>query len=1119
MQINKKKKEDLSFLKVIKFNLHNSKLMRKRFMQKLVRKPDKTCVRFLKIMALVLFLSYSNFITAADTYAQKTKISISLNNSSLKKIFTEIERKTEFYFLYNNSLVDVKKKAGINAENLTIYQILDRVLKNSNVAYEVHNRQIILVPKKTNNKTINKPESFTVIGQVLDTKGESLPGVSVTEKGTANGTLTDIDGKFNINVQNEQAVLSVSFIGYKNKEIPVNGRSEINITLQEEVVDLEEVVVVGYGTSSKKLLTGSVESIDSEELQETASYSLEGALSGKASGIQILQNSGTPGSAIAVKIRGTASIYSGTQPLYVIDGVPMTTGNYSQIGFGGQGIDASMDINPNNIESITVLKDASAAAIYGARAANGVILITTKKGKAGETKISYRSYFGMQKEWKRLDLMNAQEWKSYVNTFNPDFVNNLTDPTINTDWQDEVFTAAPMTNHELSLSGGNDKTLFYMSLGYLNQKGIIIGTGYEKFSLRSNIDHKITDKLSVSLKSGLTNSFNDRVRGDEEIDGVLPNAISMPPVYPVYDELGNYDENGYFSNPVATANESTTRANTLRNISSLELSYKLAEGLTLKNQWGADYYNLHERRIEPTTTRIGAESNGMIIEGRSNIFKLTQQLTANFNKEIAYNHYLDVLLGYSFEIMQKRYSYTYGTNFPSVYPQYLSSAGNIDEATTDAVDEGIVSYFGRIKYNINDKYLFEAALRADGSSKFGTNNRYAVLPAGSIAWRIIEEDFMSNQNLFSDLKIKVGYGLTGNDQIGNNRYQNLYITGVNYYNMPGLAPKQIPNPDLRWETSTNLNVGLDFEIISGRIGLSTEYYNIRTTDLLLPRPLPGSSGFTSYMTNVGSIKNKGYEFTLNTVNIHRELKWTSNFNISFNRNEVEELYNNQPIYSSSRGNNAIIAGQPLGVFYMYQSQGVDPSTGDLVLTDLNKDGTINDQDKMVVGDPNPVFTGGLTNILTYKNFDFRLFMQFTYGNDIYNGTRRYLENNAYGESDNQLATVLDQWQNPGDRTTIPRFGGIYNNRQSTRYLEDGSYIRLKEVTLGYNLNQKLIDRINFISSLRIYAKAQNLFTFTNYSGLDPEVNYDGEGYEFGMGTDFFTFPHPRVVLLGLNIDF
>lgn len=1082
-----------------------------------LNKPGKMAIKLIGLLAIILIVN-TGF---TNNYAQRIKLKLYFNDVPLKTVLKAIEDQSDFYFMYNDAVVNVNRAVSVRIRNKTIYEVLDKLLGKTGIKYEIINKQIVLTPISKINKNPDPQNKFahTVTGTIVDQNGVSLPGANVVEKGTTNGTITDLDGKFTLTVKDENAILVFSYVGYETKEIPVAGKTTINVTLSDDAQAIEEVVVVGYGTSSKKLLTGSVGNVSANEIQETATYSIEGALHGKASGVQVMQNSGTPGSAMSIKVRGTASIYSGTQPLYVIDGVPMTTGDYSQIGYGGQGIDASMDINPNNIESITILKDASASSIYGARAANGVILITTKKGKAGKTKINYRGYLGVQKEWKRLDIMTTDEWIKWNNYVSPGFVDGLDPEVIQpTDWLDEVFTPALMMNHEVSVSGGSEKTQFYLSTGYLKQDGIVIGTGYEKFSLQANIDHKLTDKLNLKFRSGSNYSINNRVRGDEEIDGVLPNAISMPPIYGVKDDLGNYTDIGYFSNPVATANESTTEARTLRNISSLELSYRILPGLTIKNQFGADFYNLHERRIEPTTTRAGKEVNGMIIEGRSDITKITEQLYANYYKSFN-KHNIEFLLGTSFEIWRKRYNYVYATNFPSVYPEYVVSAGTV-EAETTASDEAINSIFSRIKYNYDNRYIFEFAFRRDGSSKFGTENKYAMLPAGSIAWRVIDESFMKSQNLFSDLKLKVSYGLTGNDQIGNNRYQNLYITGRNYYGQPGLVPKQIPNPELRWETTTNLNIGIDFELFN-RITLNAEYYQNLTEDLLLPRPLPGSSGFTSVMTNVGSIENTGYEFTLNTINIDKEFTWNTSLNLSFNRNEVLELYKDQPIYSSARGNNAIIPGHPLGVFFIYESLGVDASTGDLALVDLNKDGKIDADDRQVMGNPNPIFTGGLTNIFSFKGFDLRVFFQFSYGNDIYHGTRMYAGSNYFADSDNQLAYALDQWKQPGDVTDVPRFGGIHNRKISTYYLEDGSYLRLKEATLGYNFPSEMLKRINGISGVRLYIKGQNLLTFTKYTGMDPEVNYASpSGGDFlALGTDFFTFPHPRVILFGINLDF
>jgi len=876
--------------------------------------------------------------------------------------------------------------------------------------------------------------------------------------------------------------------------------------------------VVAYGLSSKKLLTGSMGSVDVKEIQETATYSLEGALIGRTSGVHIIQNSGTPGSSMGVKIRGTSSIFAGTQPLYIMDGIPMTIGNYSQIGYGGQGIDASMDINLNNIESITILKDASSSAIYGTRAANGVILITTKKGNSKRPTIGYRSYLGYQKEWKRLDLMNADEWKKYVSTFNPDFLATI-DPVISTDWQEEVFTGAPMTNHELSYSGGNEKTLIYLSSGFLKQKGIIIGTGYEKYSFRANLDHHVSDNFRISLHSALHYSVNDRVRGDVEIDGVLPNAISMPPIYPVYDDLGNYAQNGYFSNPVATANESTNEARTLRNISSLEFSYRINDKFIIKNLWGLDLYNLHERRIEPASTRIGLENNGLIIEGTSDVSKLTQQLTFDYSNTLGEVHHLQFLMGYSFEMVRKRYNYIYATNFPSIYPKYISSAGNIESASTNAVDEGINSFFGRLKYNFDDKYLFEISLRSDGSSKFGTNNRYAFLPAASAAWRIIEEAFMENQSLFTDLKLRLGYGFTGNDQIGNDRYQNLYLTGFNYYSQPGIVPKQIPNPDLKWETTANFNVGIDVEMLEGRIGFSAEYYYNLTEDLLLPRPLPGSSGFTTFMTNVGSIENKGFELTLNTININKAFRWTTAFNIAFNKNKVIELFNAQPIYLNTRGNNAIIQDYPLGVFYMYESQGVDPATGDLILTDLDKNGIIDESDKMVVGDPNALFTGGITNIFSFKGFDLSLLLQGVTGM-IYMPSG-FSQRLGQGGDKAVFSWIKDRWTPQNRDANYPVLHSFSqltetssNYIPSTFWAYDDTYVRIKNIQIGYVIPKRLTKALS-ISNLRLSVTAQNLLTWT----LDDRMkNYDPEAWSGGGGLESY-YPIMKLVNFGIDVTF
>lgn len=976
------------------------------------------------------------------------------------------------------------------------------------------------LPLKLQDKMMEKApmDGIKVSGRVTDSKtGEAIPGVNVVIKGTSSGTITDFEGRYTLDVPNAESVLVFSFIGYMNKEVTVGDRTTINVGLVEKSENIEEVVVVGYGTSSKKLLTSSVSSVDAEDIENTVSNGIEAALQGKTSGVQITQNSGTPGAAITMNIRGKSSISAGTQPLYVIDGIPMITGDFGQLSFEGQGIDAASDINPNNIESITILKDASAAAIYGARAGNGVVLITTKTGTKKKTRINFKSYYGIQEAWKTLDMLDAEGWKEYVSTFNPDFVASL-DPNINTNWVDEVMRKAPVTNTELSIAGGEEKTTFFVSGRYFAQQGIVLGSDYQKGNGRVNIDHDISKRLKVGAKVAVNYSINNRIIGDQTINGVLPNAISKPPVYAVKDEFGNYLEEGFWDNPVAIGNEVTNEARTFRNINNMYAEIDLIPGMKFKNQWGIDVYHLNERRYEPTTVDRGAESNGIGISARSEVMKITQQSTLTYNKAFG-KHNFDFLLGYSFENTRERYNFIRGNNFPSDALQYLESA-IIETAASSGRDEGIQSLFGRVKYNYQDKYLLSFSLRHDGSSKFGENNKYGTFPAFSIAWRISEEDVIrSISTAISELKLKFSYGITGNDKIGDFRYLNLYSSGYNYYGNSGIIPTQIPNPDLKWETTNNMNAGFDLSLFKDRLSLSTDFYLNKTTDLLLNRPLPGNSGFTSVSANVGELENKGFDIQLSAVILNGELNWSTGMNFSLNRNKIVQLYEDQPILDQGRGGNAAIVGEPIGVFYMYESLGVDPSTGDLVFDDVNGDDQYTDVDRQVVGDPNPVFTGGFNNNISYKGFDLSIFLQYSYGNDIFNGTRQYAEAMKFGTSDNQLATIKDRWQKPGDVTYVPRTDGKYNLFPlSSHYIEDGSYLRVKQVTLGYNFSGSMLGKTNILQRARIYVQAQNLFTFTPYSGMDPEVNYSGVG-TIVSGTDFFTFPQVRTFTVGVSLGF
>ncbi len=958
----------------------------------------------------------------------------------------------------------------------------------------------------------------SVTGKVTDSKnGEGLPGVTVKVVGQNTGTITDFDGMYKLIVDPESAtVLSFTFIGMKALEVPMNGRSTIDVSMEEDVTQLGEVVVVGYGSTSKKLLSGAITSIGSERLSYGANAGLDGALQAKAAGVQVTQNSGTPGSAISVQIRGANSISAGTQPLYVIDGVPMTTGDFGQIGFEGQGINALADINPNDIESISVLKDASAASIYGARAGNGVVLITTKSGKSGKTQFTVDTYTGIQQVRKKLDLLNSQEFIDYLNESSPGSGAGF-DPNTDVDWQDEVFREAPISSINLSANGGTDQTNYFVSGSLFDQQGIVIGTDYQRINGRLNLNHKVTDRFRFSLKTGITSSLNNRVPGDQSINGVLPSAISKPPVYAVKDENGNYLEEGFWDNPVAVGKEAINEAKTFRNISNVSWEYDLIPGITFMNQWGFDYYGLNEKRYEPTTTDRGAESNGIGISARTEVKRITQLSTLSYNFAIVDNLDVSLLLGYSFETENESSNFIRGINFPSDQLEYLVSASTIEEASSFAQDFGISSFFARAKFVLANKYILTANVRRDGSSNFGQNNQFGYFPGASLAWRISDEAFLDNASFLSDLKFRVGYGLAGNDQIGRFRYLNAYASGFNYANNPGIVPRSIPNPDLKWENTAQLDIGLDLGFLKDRLAFTVDYYYNKTNDLLLARPLPGSSGFTSVSANVGKLKNQGLEFSANGVLLDGPMKWTTNFNISSNRNKVTELYNDQPITDVGRGSNSVLVDQPIGVFYMLESLGVDPSTGDLVFKDENKDGAVTDADRKVAGNPNPDFYGGLTNTFSFKGFDLSIFLQFTVGNDIYNGVRQYAENMTFGDNDNQLTTIQKRWRQPGDRVPVPRANGQFNNDITSHYLEDGSFLRLKNVSLGYTLPKTWVEKAH-LKSVRVYMNMQNLWVLTAYTGYDPEVNYSGID-PIRAGTDFFTFPQPRSIMGGINIKF
>ncbi len=1071
------------------------------------------------IRTLVLLISIGLGSSFANTSNAQTKLDIDVNNVSLEKLFKIIQKKSEFIFFYKDDVPNYK--VSVSMKESTVSEILDNALSQTNLSYMINDRQIVIKNKisETKNSQSSLQEEREVNGNVKDLTGVPLAGATIIIKGTQKGTATDFDGNFKINVPSDASTLVITYLGYKAQEVSIVGLTNVNITMAEDNNSLNEIVVIGYGTTKKALVSEALSSITAKQLKDIPVSSVDGLLQGQAAGVQVSQNSGTPGGEMSVRIRGLTSISGSSQPLYVIDGITVTTGDFGQIGYSGQGASALTDLNPNDIESISILKDASATAIYGARASNGIVLITTKRGKKQQTAVAVNIYSGLQRVWNKIDLLDARQWMDYRNdltnstVFTQEQMDNI---TIDTDWQDVIFRTAPINSYEISATGGSDKTQFFISGTLFEQEGILIGTDYDRFNTRVNVDHELSDRVKIGTSIGLSYAHTDRVESDQTLHGPLPNGISTPAIFPVFNPDGSYNQDGPYSNPVSIAREAINENFSYRTNSNFYIDYNITPDLTLSSKLGVDFLNFREHGYESTRTVQGAKYNGLGFETYSNISNIVSNDFLTYKKRFN-QHKVEALVGYSFESRKYRSSFIRGQDFADDDLQYINSAATIVSASASASDEGIRSYFGRANYNFADKYILTLTGRFDTSSKFGSNNKTGFFPAASVAWRVSEEEFLKDSKLISDLKLRASYGLTGNDDISPFLFSELYGNG-SYGGSPAIYPSNIPNPDLKWESTSQLNLGINFGFFNDRITITADYYDKQTKDLLLSRPLPTSSGFSAITENVGRVENKGIEITLSTQNLIGEFSWNTQFNIAGNRNKVLELYNGQPIDDIGRGGNRIMEGQPIGIFYSFESLGVDPSTGDIVYADTNFDGEITSTDRTVVGNPHPDFIGGLTNNFSYKHFDLSVFLQGSYGNDVFNGSRLFLESLQGG--DNQVEAVTRRWQQPGDITDIPRattdpIAAAQNKRVSSRFLEDGSYLRFKNVTLGYTLDQNNMKN-RYFTSIRLYVSAQNLFTFTNYSGLDPEVNYRGDDNAV-IGTDFFTYPQAQTFTLGVNL--
>lgn len=992
---------------------------------------------------------------------------------------------------------------------------------------------------------------LTIRGKVLSDRGETLPGVSVLLQGSSSGTVTDAQGTYSLSVPNGRGTLVFSYIGLLTQEIAINGRTSVDVTLVTDAKSLNEVVVVGYGTQQRRDLTGAVASVRGKELANLPIASANALLQGRAAGVQVTQNSGAPGAGVTVRIRGTTSINAGNSPLYVVDGVPLNNNNYSAIGnFGSDGINPLAAINPNDIESIEVLKDASASAIYGARAANGVVLITTKRGREGQTTFSLGLYRGVTDITKKVPLLNAAQQYDYIRNA-ADRGKVAVDQwiedgkTIDTDWQNELFRPAPVANYDLAMRGGNGAAKYAISLGYFDQQGVVINTDFKRLSGRINVDYAVSPKFKIGNSLALSRSTRNRINEGWDANSVLGNALRKLPFSTVYDANGAYVlvDGRNRPNPVAQAAETRFFTQDSRLTGNLFGEYELIKGLSLRVNVGMDYITVKDDRFVPSTV-AGGETRPSSAGYLQDISWINENLLS-YNRTFG-KHSLSALVGYSQQESNYESLFASGSQGASNNLTTINAAALATGASTANSSWGISSLSSRVNYTLADKYLLGVSLRRDGSSRFGAGRKYGVFPSVSAGWRLSDEAFLKNQHIVSDLKLRGSVGVTGNQEIGDFRSQGLYGTGRNYLGRPGIAPNEIPNPDLGWESTTQYNAGVDLTLLN-RITLIADYYVKNTNELLLQVELPSNSGFTGSLQNIGSVQNRGFEFNLNTRNFTGDFRWTTDLNMSFNRNRIVRLATeNQSLILTSAGgaffsdNPQFLAqaGQPIGTFYGYVWTGrVFPTNeanvnrvrdgsatgppfegGDMEYVDLNGDNIINGADRAVIGNANPRFTGGLTNTFSYKGVELSVLLQGSQGNQLFNQTR--LSSNRSFVYNAATTEVLRSWRQPGDVTDVPR-GAVStiarNGLPSTRWIEDGSYLRFKTVTLAYTLPGTLVRRVG-VKSARVYGTAQNLFTCTKYTGLDPEVNYRSD-VALLPGIDLSVYPQARTVLVGLNLEF
>ncbi len=979
-------------------------------------------------------------------------------------------------------------------------------------------------------------QNKTVTGKVADATGVPVPGASVIGKGTRFGTVTAADGTFSLSLPADTKKLVVSGVGFEAQDVSIEG-SSVQVTMKVgQSRSMDEVIVTGYGSKIKKELTSSIAKVSGREFENQPLPSFEQALQGRAAGVYINAGSGKLGQGLDIKIRGIASISSAGKPLIVIDGVPVSN---QPLGSNAEDDNPLAALNPDDILSMDILKDAASSAIYGARGSNGVILVTTKSGRAGKTRLNANISNGWSEATNLREFLNAAQYKELIGTA---FKNryNITDAAVparwnsnyaapgldewnggfDEDWNGRAFQNGVINNYALSLSGGDARTKFLVSGSYNRQKGIIIGNELVRASARINLEHAITNKFKVGTIISLFRSKNARAAGDNAFSNPV-QLNALPPIQPAYiPATGLLNDYTIYYNNLIDQKYSLNDGTGYKTISNIFGEYELLPGLRLRSQAGIDFTNYQEDQYSGRETLDGAPQ-GLGFYSSTTDYIFTSTTTLNYAKDFAKRHKIDLTGGTEYTKSSLRQVTSTGENFPNSRFTKLANSSKITGGNSSETGYTFVSYFFRANYVLDSKYLLGGSIRTDASSRFGKNNRYGFFPAASAGWIISEENFLKNSKALSFLKLRASYGKTGNANIANFASRTL-VGSAAYADLSGLLISQLGTPDLTWERTDQYDIGLDFGFINNRISGEIDYFSKNTKDLLLSLPLPNVNGYGGILRNIGSMENKGFEFVLNTRNLVGDFKWNTSINISTYRNKITKLVS--PISPSGRNLGRLEVGQPFGQFYGFKYMGVDPANGNALYLGTDGKTTVawnspqSGWGRFILGDPNPDFYGGINNHFSYKGFDLDVQCQFVSGNDIFNVAGLFQSSNGR-YLDNQTVDQMDYWKTVGQVTSIPKpiYGRNNGTEISSRWVEDGSYFRVKSVNLGYNLPTKWLNSIK-ASNAKLYVAASNLFTFTKYTGYDPEVS-SGSSALINVGHDFYTPPQIKSITVGLNVGF